>query len=54
MVKKIRACVLFSKLLFHFYQNIVSYNHSQNLLRLFDVLPNFPFATSATMRDYYL
>ena len=29
------------------------YNH-HNALRLFDVLPNFPFATSETMRDYYL
>ena len=30
------------------------YNHSQNILRLFDVLINFPFTTSETMRDYYL
>ena len=30
-----------------------SYNHFR-ILRLFDVLPNFPFTTSETMRDYYL
>ena len=30
------------------------YNHVHNILRLFDVLPNFPFGTSETMRDYYL
>ena len=30
------------------------YNHFHNILRLFDVLPNFPFTTSETMRDYYL
>ena len=30
------------------------YNHSHNILRLFDVLPNFPFTKSETMDDYYL
>ena len=29
-------------------------NHFHNILRLFDVLPNFPFTASETMRDYYL
>ena len=29
-------------------------NHSHNILRLFDVLPNFPFTTGEAMRDYYL
>ena len=29
-------------------------NHFYNILRFFDVLPNFPFTTSETMRDYYL
>ena len=29
-------------------------SHCHNILRLFDVLPNFPFTTSETMRDYYL
>ena len=29
------------------------YNQLHNILRLFDVLPNFPFTTSETMRDYY-
>ena len=32
----------------------VVYNHFHNILRLFDVLPNFPFATREAMRDYYL
>ena len=27
-------------------------NHFQNILSLFDVLPNFPFTTSETIRDY--
>ena len=31
-----------------------SYNHLHNFLRLFDVLPNFPFTTSEAMCDYYL
>ena len=30
------------------------YNHSHNILRLFDVLLNFPFTTSETMHDCYL
>ena len=30
------------------------FNHFQNILRLFDVLPNFLFPTSETMRDCYL
>ena len=29
-------------------------NHFHNILRLFDVLPNFSFTTGETMRDYYL
>ena len=31
-----------------------SYNHFHNILRLFGVLPNFPFTISETMCDYYL
>ena len=31
-----------------------SYNDFHNILRLFGVLPNFPFTTSETMCDYYL
>ena len=31
-----------------------SYNHFHNILKLFDVLPNFLFTTSKTMRHYYL
>ena len=30
------------------------YNHFHNIFRLFDVLPNFTFIVSETMRDYYL
>ena len=29
-------------------------NHCHNILRLFDVLTNFPFPKSETMRDHYL
>ena len=29
------------------------YNHFHNILRLFDVLPNFRFTSSETMCDYY-
>ena len=28
------------------------YNHGQNILRLFNTLPNFLFTTSETKRDY--
>ena len=30
------------------------YGHFHNILRLSDVLPNFPFTTSETIRDYYI
>ena len=30
------------------------YNRFHNILRLFDVLINFPFTTGETMCDYYL
>ena len=29
------------------------YNHFHNILRFFDVLQNFTFTTSETMREYY-
>ena len=29
-------------------------NHFHNILRLFDVLTNFIFTTTETIRDYYL
>ena len=32
----------------------LTYNQFNNILRLFDVLPNFPFTTSQTMGDFYL
>ena len=31
-----------------------THNQFHNILRLFDVLPNFPFTTSEMMADYYL
>ena len=31
-----------------------SYNQFHNILRLFDVLPNFSFTTSETIDDYYM
>ena len=31
-----------------------NYNQFHNILRLSDVIPNFPFTTSETMGDYYL
>ena len=31
-----------------------TYNDFHNILRLFDVLPNFPFTTSETLGGYYL
>ena len=34
--------------------SMTTYNHFYNILRLFGVLPNFPFTTSETMSDYYL
>ena len=33
---------------------IKSYNHFHNILRLFDVLTNFPFIASETIHNYYL
>ena len=33
---------------------LIAHNDFHNVLRLFDVLPNFPFATSEMMCDYYL
>ena len=32
----------------------IFYNPFHNILRLFDVLPTFPFTTSETMGDYHL
>ena len=31
---------------------LVIYDHGHNILKLFDVWPNFPFATSETKREY--
>ena len=35
-------------------KEIFADNRFHNILRLFDILPNFPFITSETMHDYYL
>ena len=32
----------------------LTYNHFHNILRLFDVLPNFRFTANETMGDYYI
>ena len=29
-----------------------NYNHGHNIMKIFDVLPNFPFSTSETKPDY--
>ena len=34
--------------------SILTFVNHFHILRLFDVLPNFPFTTSETMGDYYL
>ena len=36
------------------FAKVATYNQFHNILRFFDVLPNFRFSTSETMRDYYL
>ena len=36
------------------YKLAIICNHFHHIFRLFDVLLNFPFTTSETMRDYYL
>ena len=41
-------------LLFKRYYAQIPHNQFPNMLRLFDVLANFPFTTSETMHDYYL
>ena len=35
-------------------QAVVIHNQFHNILRLFNVLPNFPLTTRETMSDYYL
>ena len=34
------------------YFSASNYKYFHNILRLFDALPNFPFTTSETMRNY--
>ena len=35
-------------------QKVNTFNQFHNILRLFEVLPNFPFTTSETMGNCYL
>ena len=42
------------KITIEFYIFKLIYNQFRHILRLFDVLPNFPFTTTETMGDYYL
>ena len=35
-----------------FKKNFQNYNYSHNIMRIFDVLPNFPFNTRETKSDY--
>ena len=30
----------------------LKYNHGHSIMRIFDILPNFPFTTSETKPDY--
>ena len=34
------------------FTKVVYYNHGHNIMRIFYVLPNFPFTTSETKPDY--
>ena len=34
------------------FNDIANYNHGHNIVRIFDVFPNFPFAKSETKPDY--
>ena len=34
-------------------ENFSCYDHGHNIMRIFDVLPNFPFNTSEMKPDYY-
>ena len=35
-----------------FRRGALIYNHGHNIIRIFEVLPNFPFTTSETKPDY--
>ena len=56
---RIEYCVLYQRkklmlIEIALYSSLKTYNQFYNILRLFDVLPNFPFTTSETVGDYYL
>ena len=42
----------FAEVFHHYYHLYGSYNDFHNILRLFDILPNFPFTISETKLDY--
>ena len=49
------CCISLSKSKSFLWERIdPTYNQFHNILRLSNVLPNFPFTTSETMGDYYL
>ena len=56
---RIEYCVLYQRkklmlIEIALYSSLKTYNQFYNILRLFDVLPSFPFTTSETVGDYYL
>ena len=42
---------LIIKLLYNIF-SVMNYNHGHNIMRIFNVLPNFPLTTSETKPDY--
>ena len=59
MAAKIKMALKLSKIILENGSQLTAiasyvYNHFDNILRFFDVLPNFYFTTSETMCDYYL
>ena len=51
---EISKCSASFKNLFGLFTYCFTFNQFHNILRLSDVLPNFPFNTSETMCHYYL
>ena len=54
LMKILFSILKISLSLYTILKTLLSYNQFHNILRLFDVLPNFPFTTSETMGDWYL
>ena len=51
-VLHIHFCILFD--ISKWQLGAPTHNYFHNILRIFNVLPNYPFTTSEMMRDYYL